>query len=282
VVETVASAPPGRRQGPASAASAFDAAAEGYDAEFTATRLGQWLRQAVWAELTAAFQPGDHVLELGCGTGEDAVWLAGRGIRVLATDGSPAMLNLAHAKARRAGVEARVTFACLDLGAGLFGSSVPAARTFDGAFSNFGALNCLPDRRLLAQALARHLRPGARIVLVLMGPLCPWEIAWHLAHGDASRGLRRWRGGVDVDLGDGAPIRVWYPSPRRVRAEFAPYFDPLCSAGIGTLLPPTYLSHLVERWPDWLSELAVWESRVRHRFPWTWLNDHYLLVLERR
>lgn len=261
---------------------AFDTLAEGYDAEFTATPLGRWLREAVWAELAAAFQPGDHVLELGCGTGEDAVWLARRGVRVLASDGSPAMLGVAHAKARAAGVADKVSFACFDLAAGAFGRPAAPAPRFDGAFSNFGALNCLSDRRPLAAALAARLRPGARVVLVLMGPLCPWEIGWHIAHGDVSQGLRRMRDGVDVDLGAGAPIRVWYPSSRQVRAEFAHDFNHVRTAGVGVLLPPTYLSHLVERWPRVLETLAAWEARWRRSFPWTWLNDHYLLVLERK
>jgi hypothetical protein len=83
-------------------------------------------------------------------------------------------------------------------------------------------------------------------------------------------------------LGDGAPIRVWYPSPRRLRAEFEPYFDHVRTAGVGALLPPTYLGHSVLRWPRLLERLAAWETRLRHSFPWTWLNDHYLIVLERK
>ena len=56
-------------------------------AVFTESRLGELLRQAVWRRLDDVFRPGDRVLELDCGTGEDAVHLARRGVRVLATDG---------------------------------------------------------------------------------------------------------------------------------------------------------------------------------------------------
>jgi hypothetical protein len=77
-------------------------------------------------------------------------------------------------------------------------------------------------------------------------------------------------------------VRVWYPSPRRLRAEFAPAFRSIHTAGVGVLLPPSYLSHLVDRWPHFFSRLANWEQHLAERFPWTRLADHYLMVFERR
>jgi hypothetical protein len=77
-------------------------------------------------------------------------------------------------------------------------------------------------------------------------------------------------------------VRVWYPSPRRLRAEFAPYFRPLATAGVGALLPPSHLAHLAERFPRTFRLLAAAEQRVDEGFPWTWLNDHYLTLFERR
>ncbi len=316
----------------------FDAAAAGYDATFTRRRLGRWLREAVWEQLGATFLPGERVLELGCGTGEDAVWLARRGVAVTATDAAPGMLAVARSKAEAAGVADRVTFARLDLaeigdgvipnitgqsdhrhstlssaervskGAGgarphpsirpagllrmLCGTSLNSVlrcntnlqspiSQYDGAFSNFGALNCLPDRRPLAQALASVVRPGGRVVLVVMGPLCPWELAWHLLHGQVGTALRRLRPGMQAHIGNGATVRVWYPSPRRLHLEFAPFFRHLETVGIGTLLPPPYLGHLAERWPRAFEALALVDRRFERMFPWTWLNDHYLAVFER-
>src|SRR5690242_10854701 len=93
-------------------ASPFDAMAADYDARFTQSRIGTLMRQAVWRRLDARFQPGDRILELNCGTGEDALHLAQRSIHVLATDLSATMVQAARAKAERAGlsdwIEARV------------------------------------------------------------------------------------------------------------------------------------------------------------------------------
>src|SRR6187402_1332446 len=84
--------------------SAFDRLATEYDDGFTRTILGERLRHAVWRRLDALFASGDRVLELACGTGEDAVHLGGRGVRVLATDASPEMVRVAREKAERAGL----------------------------------------------------------------------------------------------------------------------------------------------------------------------------------
>ena len=102
-------------------AEPFDVAAASYDADFTETQLARWLRETVQAHLSTAFGPGDHVLELGCGTGEDAIWLARRGVRVTATDVSQSMLDVAQRKAAAAGLTDLIDFAAIDL------SSLPAA-----------------------------------------------------------------------------------------------------------------------------------------------------------
>jgi SAM-dependent methyltransferase len=137
----------------------FDAAAESYDEAFTHTRLGRWLRDAVWARVGPLFRPGQRVLELGCGTGEDALWLARQGVQVVATDVSAAMMAIARAKAARAGLSDYVTFARLDLAAPQAADAVHVWDTlYDGVLSNFGALNCLSDRAELASPEPAYAR----------------------------------------------------------------------------------------------------------------------------
>jgi ubiquinone/menaquinone biosynthesis C-methylase UbiE len=224
-----------RVESAATTLNAFDAAAAGYDAAFTQTRLGIWLRDMVRQRVRALYSPGQQVLELGCGTGEDAVWLAQNGLHVVATDASPVMLEIARAKVASAGVAGNVELELLNLNDTRTWSP---GRTFDGVLSNFGPLNCLYERVPLAQALARWLRPGGWVALVVMGPLCPWEIAWHLLHGQARVALRRFRGGATARVG-GVSLPIWYPSSRRMRAEFAPFFFHVQTVGIGVWLPPT-------------------------------------------
>src|SRR5690242_21848355 len=88
----------------------FDDLAAAYDATFTASALGRSLRALTWERLDAALAGSRRVLEIGCGTGEDAVHLALRGAEVLATDPSPSMLRIAADKAAQAGVARRIEF----------------------------------------------------------------------------------------------------------------------------------------------------------------------------
>lgn len=261
---------------------AFDAIAPGYDAHFTDHRLGRWLREAVRAHMGATFQAGQHVLDLGCGTGEDAVWLAGRGVRVTAVDASTSMLQQAREKVRRSGMSDGVTLHQLDIAAPGALAGLDPGITFDGAYSNFGPINCVGDRPALAAALASRVRSGGRVLLVVMGPLCPWEVVAYLPRLRVRSAFRRFRQGGRAVLAEGSAVRIWYPSPRRLRRDFHPWFRHLDTAGIGVLLPPTDFRHLVDRWPRLFAALASVEQRVGGRFPATWLNDHYLMVLERR
>ncbi|HRF97071.1 MAG TPA: class I SAM-dependent methyltransferase, partial [Aggregatilineales bacterium] len=78
------------------ATPAFDPTAHAYDAEFTDQLLGKWLREQVW--IHTPFTAPMTILELGCGTGEDARHFADMGISVLATDASGEMIAVARAK----------------------------------------------------------------------------------------------------------------------------------------------------------------------------------------
>src|ERR1700683_3015332 len=90
--------PPKRRPDLSTREYAFDARAEAYDGQFTRTRIGTAMRAAVWARCAARFRPGFRILEMNCGTGEDARWLASQGMKVLATDISPRMIEVARRK----------------------------------------------------------------------------------------------------------------------------------------------------------------------------------------
>src|SRR5215207_7784405 len=79
--------------------TAFDLLAPTYDEDFTCSPIARWLRDQTHARLDTLFHAGETVLELGCGTGEDALYLARRGVRVLATDASEEMLAAAGVKA---------------------------------------------------------------------------------------------------------------------------------------------------------------------------------------
>jgi SAM-dependent methyltransferase len=248
-------------------ASPFDEMASGYDEHFTHTASAAVLREIVWARLAVAFESRESLLELGCGTGEDAIRMARLGHRVLATDASAEMIRVARLKALAAGVADRVEFQVLPMESL---HTLPRERRFDGVFSNFGAVNCVSDLAVLSHALSARLVADAPLLFVVMGRHVPWEWAWYLARGDRARAFRRlrpegveWRG-----------LRIHYPTPSDLARSMAPHFRARRRAGLGFALPPSYASGWLDRSPRLLSLLSRFE-RTASRFT-AGLSDHYV------
>jgi SAM-dependent methyltransferase len=257
----------------------FDAIADRYDEIFTTSKIGQAQRAAVWEELESAFRPGHRVLEIGCGTGVDACFLAERGVTVLACDSSPQMIAVATRRVREDGKQSSVhprLLAAEDI------ASLRDTDSFDGAFSNFGALNCVRDLHSFARTLGTLLRPGATALLCLMGPCCLWEMGWYLAHGNPRKAFRRLhRGQVAGHLIEQASIGVYYPSVRKLARIFAPEFRLKGLKGIGVSVPPSYVESRAERFPR-LLHLGMRIDSILGRCPGVRaLADHILLKFER-
>src|SRR5262249_61700541 len=70
--------------------------AASYDVAFTESLIGRAQREVVWDLLKRVFHRGDRILELNCGTGEDALFLVRRGVSVVAYDASPRMIEVAN------------------------------------------------------------------------------------------------------------------------------------------------------------------------------------------
>jgi ubiquinone/menaquinone biosynthesis C-methylase UbiE len=260
--------------------SPFDAIAEQYDATFTSSTIGQIQRDSVWDELTNSFHPGDRILDIGCGTGVDALFLAEHGIDVVACDNSRRMLTVAER--RLAGLLQPGGLVQLRLLPAEEISSINDDAPFDGAFSNFGAVNCVEDTAKLASDLALLLKPGASLLLCLMGPMCLWETVWYLLHGKFGKAFRRFhRAGVEARLGDGAIFRVHYPSVGFIRRVFAPEFCLKTIQGIGVAVPPSYLEAWANRFPG-IVKLGANADRLLGRSPGIRMfADHVLLRFER-
>ena len=262
----------------------FDEIAPQYDAAFTNTIIGSLMRQAVWRRLDARFGPGDNLLELNCGTGEDALHLARRGAKVFATDASAAMIDVARQKIERAGQRDLVQLRRLaieecDEQRGIeLKDAAGAPSGFNGVLSNFGGLNCVEDLSRLGKALADYVRPEGVVVFCIMGPVVPWEWLWYAARGRLGRALRRFRR-------DGASwrgITVRYPSIRTVQRSFKPAFHTLRVSAVGALLPPPYTEGLTGKFPGLLRAADRWERRLENVFPLPWLADHYVIEMVRR
>ncbi len=259
----------------------FDAVAARYDETFTLSKIGQAQRASVWKEFAKTFHSGDHVLEIGCGTGVDACFLAGQGVRVLACDSSAQMIAVATRRIQQLGKQNLVQPLLLraeDIAA------LQAQELFDGVFSNFGALNCVADLTQFSQDLARLLKPGAKALLCWMGPCCLWEMAWYSAQGEWGKAFRRLNGkdGITARIADEAFIRVEYPSVRSLARTFVPGFRLKSFRGVGVAVPPSYLESWAQRHPQLFELCERTDSYIGACPGIRALADHIVLRFERK
>ena len=258
----------------------FDSVADFYDDAFTNSFIGRAQRSVVWNQLDKTFTSGNRVLEIGCGTGVDACHLADRGVAVTACDNSRRMIELT---ARRVEQDQKQALVDARLLAAENLNELSGNHLFDGAFSNFGALNCVRDPANLASSLARLLRPGAIALLCWMGPFCLWEVIFYLVRRDPAKAFRRFRrDGVIARLGDGPAVRITYPSLRNLARAFAPHFRLTSVYGVGVFVPPTYCEQWSREFLRLLRLAEHWDS-VAGKCPGIrMLADHILLSFERR
>jgi ubiquinone/menaquinone biosynthesis C-methylase UbiE len=263
---------------------AFDSSAGSYDSLYQANPIMAWMRKVSLATIRDTFAPGSRLLEIGCGTGDEALALASEGYQIVATDISPGMITAGRTKAQIQGITG-VTWIPLPAGQlyDLIGDEGSGA--FDGAFSSFGPLNCEPDLGRIADALARLLRPEGALVCSVMNRWCAWEISWALLHLRPGEAIRRlgpgWQpAGLASPEGDKS-MMVRYYTPRTFLRALAPHFGLEKVCGLPVMLPPPYLSHLAKRYPALLEFSAYLERRLRNRFPFHSLGDHFLAVLTR-
>jgi SAM-dependent methyltransferase len=231
----------------------WDTAAETYVQDFSGTGIGETRRYAVWRRFAQIFCPGQKLLELNCGTGIDAVHLAGKGIHLVACDISSRMIEIARQLAASTNTSELIDFKVLpneEIGS-LVGEDV-----FDGAFSNFCGLNCVEDLEAVARDLTRLVRPGGPILLCMIGRFVPWEIAWFMAHGEPGKALRRLRR-KDFRSCDPGSVRIQRPSVREMTRIMSPGFRLKRWSGVGIAVPPTYTENRMRHFPRLVRRLAA-------------------------
>ena len=103
--------------------------------------------------------PGATLVDLGCGRGGPALWMAREtGARLVGVDFSAVAIDQAKARAAELGMADQAQFVV-----GTFADTGIEANVADGAMSE-DALQYVPDKRAAVVEAARILRPGARLV----------------------------------------------------------------------------------------------------------------------
>jgi SAM-dependent methyltransferase len=251
--------------------------AAAYDGPTGNNALIQRMRHQLWSTVEETFPRGARLLDLGCGTGLDAVHFAQRGYQVHAIDSSSAMVARTQARARQQGLDGAVTAMALDM----HELACLAGKRFDGIYSDLGAMNCVLDLPAVARSCAALLGPQGRLVASVIGRWCPWEIAYYALRGQFRRALLR-------ATREAAPVGlqrevVWtrYLTPGEFYRAFAADFALARYRSLCLFLPPPYLIGLCRRLP-WLETLLGRLDDRLGTLPLVRdLGDHFLMVLAR-
>ena len=258
---------------------AFDSVAADYDGPRGNNDSIQDMRGEMWRWLETTFPLGGQLIDLGCGTGLDAVHLAKLGYRIAATDWSPQMVQRTAERAAAQQVADRVR--TINLGAHEL-QRLAEAGTFDGAYSNLGPLNCVPDLGDVSRECARLLRPGAALVFTVIGRYCPWELVHFIGRGRWARAKVRFaRQVVPVGM-NGHTIWTRYYSPREFYRAFEQHFTLEHFRGLCVLAPPPYLTWLRDKHPGLHEQLWRIDRRVSGWPLIRWMGDHFLIVMRKR
>jgi len=259
----------------------FDHIATSYDAHFTRSVIGQLQRKRVWSYLEKITPQlkGLEILELNCGTGEDAILFSEKGFNIVATDVSEEMLKLTSQKANQFSMQNKITSHYLDL------DSVDETvfdKKFDLIFSNFGGLNCINPESLqkLMLKIPKLLSPQGRFVAVIMPKLCLWESLYFLFKLKFLKAFRRWTSkDVKADL-QGAIIKTWYYRPGQIKKWTKNDFECISTGPIGFALPPSYMENFLTKRPGFLRRLDRLEKKLSRYSILSGMADHYLIDLK--
>jgi SAM-dependent methyltransferase len=258
---------------------AFDSVAADYDGDRGNNLLIQQMRDEMWRWLDATFPPRARLVDIGCGTGLDAVRMAEQGHRVTAIDWSPHMIARTADRAARAGVTERVI--PVPIGAQEL-SRLEGAGSYDGAYSNLGPLNCVPGLSEVSRECARLLKPGGALVFTVIGRMCPWEMGYYILKGRWARARIRYaRDFVAVGM-NRRTIWTHYYWPREFYRHFSREFQLQEYRGLCTFAPPPYLTWMKQQLPRLHACLWQLDRSVAGLPLLRDAGDHFLMVMRRR
>jgi len=258
--------------------ASFDIAAPTYDETFTNTVIGKLQRDLVYEHLSKILTESKPktILEINCGTGEDAIWLAKQNFQVTATDISNEMIAVAKNKT----VLNNLNFLQADIN--LLSENFSKEK-FDLIFSNFGGLNCLSSSELkqFFKNASELLTKNGQLIVVIMPKNTLWEQLYFLIKGNFKAIFRRKKEMVIANV-DGESVKTFYYNPKEILHLVSDNFQPKQVKPIGFFIPPSYLEPFFKNRHKSISLLKTLENSIKNKSFLAKYADHYLIALQKK
>lgn len=262
-------------------AEAFDSASEEYDFTIRRNFINTWIRQRSIQALLRQTKPNDLLVEIGCGTGTEAILIAPHVSRIIATDISDKMLQILRLKIQARGLAEKI----LPVKAGASQISI-VSEFVDGsgaalAYSFNGALNCEPQMGRFVSELSILLKKGGRFICSIRNTLCLSEAISHALVFQFGDMAPRKKQPIMVSVG-GKDIPSVYYSPQNFARFFSPDFKLESQIALPGILPPAYLNDYYLKLRSKLAVLERLEPLLSARFPLNALGDQTLFIFRKR
>lgn len=261
-------------------AIAFSKQSAIFDDIYSGNTIVRYKRERVRAHVEQYLPPQSRILELNAGTGEDAVYFAGRGHKVHATDISEGMQSQLVDKTTREGLDHLISN---ELCSFTNLKELKNKGPYGLIFSNFAGLNCTNQLQDVLESFKPLLSDKGLVTLVVLPPFCLWEMLM-VFRGKLKTAIRRFTDGKQGTQAhiEGTLFRCWYYRPSYITNVLKKDFDLLRVEGLCTIVPPSYIEGFAEKYPKLFSTLKALENRYKQAWPWKYIGDYYIITLRKK
>lgn len=261
------------------ASKAFTRQSKVFDQLYNDDAIIQYKRQRVREHILQQLKPGSTMLELNCGSGEDAIFFAQKGYVVHATDISAGMLDVFQNKIQNSPYKNKITIEQCSFTELEF---LQEKKTFDYIYSNFGGLNCTGELEKVLHSFDVLLNSGGVVTLVIISKFCLWETLL-VFKGKFKTAFRRLFSakGRRAHV-EGTFFKCWYYSPSFVKKHLQNEFELIAVEGLCTLVPPSYMENFVTIHPQLFSFLKRKEDQLKAKWPWNRVGDYFIISFRKK
>jgi len=251
---------------------AYDIFSKDYDLGFLNNNIGTLCRKRVHAYLKRYIKENSFVLDIGCGTGEDALYVASLNCSVDAIDISKEMLKIAKNKSKSNPCGYRVRFLKESV------NSLKYNRDYDFVLLNFGVFNFIDDIPSFVEFIGKSLRDGGFLFIVSYNKLNFWEIIYFFIKKEISEIFRRKKQNLSLHTG-GTKIIVHPYAPRDIKKILSNKLNPVKITPVNSFIPPAFFDKIItKKLLDFLvlcENIPVFE-KLRANF-----SDYFIYIFRR-